>query len=161
MDNLPVEYIERKLHENIFLYNELLQCFYREKNALMNMDMESLWAISKEKDEFCSRINSVRLELIANVCPEPEKHNMMREMIIEIVPEKDKSRFHGLFITLRKLKAGIEAVRRANMDAADYSLKFLDEIISIISGQIRQEFIYNDRCRFDNQGGNLFLSREV
>lgn len=161
MDNLPFEYIERKLHEKIFLYNELLQCFRREKKALIDMDMESLWNISKDKDALCARIESVRMELSAKVFSESGTHNISNEIVIELAPEKDRLRFHALFITLQKLKTEIEAIRKANMNAADYSLKFLDEIISIISGQIRQEFVYNDRCGFEKTGGNLFLSREV
>lgn len=159
MDNLPVDQIERKLHEKIFLYNELLQCFHREKEALINMDMEFLWDVSKQKDELCERINCVQLELIARV--DPESGKLLSRKIIELAPEEDRSRFKALFITINKLKAEIELIRKSNMDAADCSLKFLDEIISIISGGIRQEFVYNDRCRFGNQGGNLYISREV
>jgi hypothetical protein len=161
MGKLPVDYIDRKLHEKIFLYNELLQCFHREKMALINMDLDSLWNISKNKDELCARIDSVRLELSAKIHSESGMQNMANEKLIELVPEDAKPRFHALFITLRKLKAEIGAIRKTNMDTAVCSLKFLDEIILIISGQIRQEFIYNDRCGFDNTGRNMFLSREV
>jgi hypothetical protein len=47
------------------------------------------------------------------------------------------------------------------MTFIDDSLNFMDEIISIITGETECRIIYNDKCRFSKSGPNLFLNREI
>jgi len=47
------------------------------------------------------------------------------------------------------------------MTVIDDSLDFMDEIISIITGETESRIIYNDKCRFSKLGPNLFLNREI
>ncbi|MDP2862613.1 MAG: flagellar protein FlgN [Desulfobacterales bacterium] len=161
MEETMVEYLEKSLYEKIFLYNDLLHCFKREKEALINMDLDNLWNISKEKDELCSKIDSIRQKIFSAVHFEPDQQHLAPALIMARVPVKDRAKFHELYYTLQKLKNEIDAIRELNVRAVDHSLKFLDEIISIISGQARQDVIYNDRCRLNQSKSNMILSREV
>jgi flagellar biosynthesis/type III secretory pathway chaperone len=161
MEEAIVEFLEKNLYEKIFLYNDLLLCFKKEKDALVNMDMDNLWNISKEKDELCSKIDSIRQKIFSAVGSEAGQQHLAPTMIMDFLPEKNRSKFHELYSTLRKLKNEIDALRELNVRAVDHSLKFLDEIISIITGQVRQDDIYNGRCRLNQSRSNMILSREV
>jgi len=161
MENTMVEFLEKSLYEKIFLYNDLLLCFKKEKEALINMDLDNLWNISKEKDELCVKIDSMRQKIFSAVHFEPDPQHPVPALIIARVPVKDRVKFHELYYTLLKLENEIDAIRELNMRTVDHSLKFLDEIISFISGQARQDVIYNDRCRLNQSRNNMILSREV
>lgn len=161
MEETMVGFLEKSLYEKIFLYNDLLLCFKKEKEALVNMDIDRLWNISKEKDELCSKIDSIRQKIFSAVGSKTDRQQFAPAMIMDLVPEKNRSKFHELYNTLRKLKNEIDAMRELNMHTVDHSLKFLDEIISIITGQVRQDVIYNGRCRLNQSRSNMILSREV
>jgi len=161
MEETTAEFLEKSLYEKIFLYNGVLLCFKKEKEALANMDMDNLWNISKEKDELCSKIDSIKQKIFSAVHFGPDQMHLTPALIMDIVPEKNRSKFHELYYTLRKLKNEIDAMRELNMHTVDHSLKFLDDIISIISGQVGQDVIYNGRCRLNQSRSNMILSREV
>lgn len=161
MEEATAEFLEKSLFEKIFLYDDLLFCFKKEKEALINMDMESLWNISKEKDELCSKIDNVRQKILSAVGPETDHKQFTPAHILGIIPEKSRSKFRELYHTLQKLKNEIDDLRELNMNAVDHSLKFLDEIISIITGQVRQDFVYNGRRRLSPSGSSMILNREA
>lgn len=161
MEETIAEFLEKNLCEKIFLYNDLLVCFNNEKEALINMDLDNLWSISKEKDELCSKINSIRQKILSAVHFESDQKHLVPALIISRMPAGDRAKFQKLCDTLQKLKNEIDAIRELNMRSVDHSLKFLDEIISIISGQARQDFIYNDTRRLNQSRSNMILSREV
>jgi len=161
MEETMVEFLENSLYEKILFYNDLLHCFKREKEALINMDLDNLWNISKEKDELCLKIESIRQKIFAAAHFEPGQRHLAPVLIMERLPVKARSKFYELYHTLNKLKNEIDAIRELNMRTVDHSLKFLDEIISIISGQTRQDVIYNDRRRLNQSRSNMILSREV
>jgi len=161
MEDAMIEFLEKSLYEKIFLYNDLLLCFKKEKEALADMDMDGLWNVSKEKDKLCLKIDSIKQEIFSAVVPETDQQHLTSSNIMELVPEKNRSKFHELFHTLRKLKNEIDAMREINIHTVDHSLKFLDEIISIITGQVRQDVMYDGRCRLNHSRSNMILSREV
>ncbi|MGB5157867.1 flagellar protein FlgN [Desulfobacterium sp. N47] len=175
MEDTIFEFLENGLHEEIFLYTELLNCFKKEREVLMNMDLDNLWNISKEKNDLCSRINSIEQNIFSIIRPKLDKkhfdrlekaadfkiYSQLPVLITEIADEKDKPKFHRLYYFLQKLKSEIDAMRKINTETVEHSLQFLDEIISIITGQVNQEVIYNNKRRFSHSGNKMFMSREV
>ncbi|RPH51320.1 MAG: hypothetical protein EHM85_07265 [Desulfobacteraceae bacterium] len=161
MKDAIIELYEKGLCEKILLYDDLLNCFKKEKEALINMDLDNLWNISKEKDELCLKIDSIRQKIFAAAHFEPGQRHLAPVLIMERLPVNARSKFYELYHTLNKLKNEIDAIRKLNVRTVDHSLKFLDEIISIISGQARQDVIYNDRRRLNQSRSNMILSREV
>ncbi|MFH2047328.1 MAG: flagellar protein FlgN [Pseudomonadota bacterium] len=175
MDNTIIELLENGLYEGISLYDELLACFKNEKEALANMDLDNLWDISKEKTKVCAKINFIEQKVFSAIRSKLERHHFAGSeqvadfnrwsqfpvLITEIIQEKDKPRFQKLYDTLQGIKSGIDTMRKVNTDTIEHSLQFLDEIISIITGQAHQEVIYNGRCRYNHSRNNVFMSREV
>jgi len=161
MENNVIGLVETLLFKKIMLYNDLLHYFKEERESLINIDLDKLWKISKEKEKACSEIISTRQEIMSVVGSKEDIKPFNLNRIMECIPVKFKTEFQNLYLRILKLKGEIEVLRIQNMTVIDDSLNFMDEIISIITGETESRIIYNDKCRFSRSGPNLFLNREV
>jgi FlgN protein len=161
MDTLVMDMIEKFFYKKIMLYNDLLHCFEAERKALIVIDINKLWELSKEKDEICEKITSIRTAIMTAVLPADDQDSFHLNRIMDAIPKKQKDKFEKLYLRILKLKGEIEILRKQNILYIDDSLKFMDEMISILTGETESDFIYNDRCHFKSSGPHLFLNREV
>lgn len=161
MDDTIIQSLEKLLYKKIMLYHDLLDCFNKERESLINIDLDNLWSISKEKEETCSQIESIRQEIISTVDPGIDEESFNPNRILDLIPGKSKAKFQKLYLTLIKLKTEIEVLRKENMIFIDDSLQFLDEMISIITGEETSKIMYNDKCHLRKSGANILISREV
>jgi hypothetical protein len=143
------------------LYNDLLHYFKEERESLISIDVDKLWRISKEKERACSEIASTRQEIMSAVGSKEDHNSFNLKRIMKYIPGKFKTDFQKLYLRILKIKGEIEVLRIQNMTVIDDSLNFMDEIISIITGETESRIIYNDKCRFSKSGPNLFLNREI
>lgn len=161
MEAFNVDSIEKLFYKKIMLYNDLLHCFEEERKFLISIDLNQLWRLSKEKDEICSHIKSIRREMSVAVNLETEQDAFNLNLVMDLIPGKYRDKFKKLYLRILKLKGEIEILRRQNILYIDDSLEFLDEMISIITGETESGYIYNDRCHFNESGSRSFLTREV
>ena len=161
MDDHRVQLLESLFHKKIILFNDLLHCLKNESESLINIDLDSLWTISKEKEDICSKIESIREEIASALNPRVDQSFLASHQILELLPEKHKATFWKLFQTLLKLEGEIEAIRKENMIFIDDSLQFLDEMMSILTGKTKSKILYNDKCHWSRSGANVLLSREA
>ena len=162
MDDMIIHSLERLFYRKIMLYNDLLHCFEKEREYLINIDLDRLWNISKEKEKICSRIASIREEIVSTIfSPKIDPQSFDLNQILGLIPRDERAKFHELYRTLIKLKGEIELLRKENMSHINDSLQFLDEILSILTGETKSEMMYNDKCHLSRSGTNIFLSREA
>jgi hypothetical protein len=161
MKALTIDTIEKLFYKKIMLYNDLLYCFEEERKSLIRIDLNKLWGLSKEKDEICAQIKSIRREMSVAVNLENEPDAFSLNLVMDLIPEKYTDKFKKLYLRILKLKGEIEILRKQNILYIDDSLEFLDEMISIITGETDSGYIYNDRCHFNKSGSRSFLAREV
>ncbi|MDY7037218.1 MAG: flagellar export chaperone FlgN [Thermodesulfobacteriota bacterium] len=161
MEEVIIQSIEKLFYEKILLYNDLLLCFMNEREALINIDLDKLWRISIEKEETCAKIKSVKQEIISAMNSETDQNHLDLNLTSEIIPKKKRVNFQKLNRTLIKLKSEIEVMRKENMIHINESLHFLDEMISIITGEDQPGLIYNDKCHINKSGPNILLRREI
>ena len=161
MEALTVDTIEKLFYKKIMLYNDLLYCFEEERKSLIRIDLNKLWGLSKEKDEICAQVKSIRREMSVAVNPENEKDSFNLNLVMDLIPGKYMDKFKKLYLRILKLKGEIEILRKQNILYINDSLEFLDEMISIITGETDSGYIYNDRCHFNKSGSRSFLAREV
>jgi hypothetical protein len=161
MENDVMSLVETLFFKKIMLYNDLLHYFKEERESLINIDLDKLWKISKEKEKACSEIISTRQEIMSVVGSKEDTKPFNLNRIMECIPVKFKTKFQNLYLRILKLKGEIEILRIQNMTVVDDSLNFMDEIITIITGEAESRMIYNDKCRFGKSEQNLFLNREV
>ncbi|HUT71845.1 MAG TPA: flagellar protein FlgN [Desulfatiglandales bacterium] len=161
MNENAVHLLEDLFQRKIILYDDLLRCLEKERESLVTINMDALWAISKEKEELCSKIESIRQEIVSVVDIDGQDSSLPLNRILGLVPEEKAGSFQGFFLTLVKLKNEIELSRKANMVFIKDSLRFLDEMISIITGGNKSKMVYDERSHLSKSGINCFLSREV
>jgi len=161
MDAITVDTIEKLFYKKIMLYNDLLYCFEEERKSLIKIDLNKLWVLSKEKDEICAQIKSLRREMSVAVFGEHKQNAFSINQVMDLIPEKYTDKFKKLYLRILKLKGEIEILRRQNIFYINDSLEFLDEMISIITEETDSGYIYNDRCHFNKSGSRSFLAREV
>jgi len=147
MDDHRVQSLVSLFHKKIILTNDLLHCLKKERESLINIDLDSLWSISKEKEEICSKIESIREEIVSALDPRIDQRFLTSHQILELLPEEHK--------------AEIEVIRKENMIFIDDSLQFLDEMMSILTGKTTSKILYNDKCHLSRSGANVLLSREA
>jgi hypothetical protein len=161
MKAFTIDTIEKLFYKKIMLYNDLLYCFEEERKSLIRIDLNKLWGLSKEKDEICAQIKSIRREMSVAVNLENDPDAFSLNLVMDLIPEKYTDKFKKLYLRILKLKGEIEILRKQNILYIDDSLEFLDEMISIITGETDSGYIYNDRCHFNKSGSRSFLAREV
>ena len=161
METFAVDTIEKLFYKKIMLYNDLLYCFEEERKSLIRIDLNRLWGLSKEKDEICAQIKSIRREMSVTVNLESEQGAFSLNQVMDLIPEKYSDKFKKLYLRILKLKGEIEILRKQNILYIDDSLEFLDEMISIITGETDSRYIYNDKCHYNKSGSRSFLAREV
>ncbi|MGA8179346.1 MAG: flagellar export chaperone FlgN, partial [Desulfobacterales bacterium] len=115
MDTLVVDRIETLFYKKIMLYNDLLYCFEAERKALIDIDINKLWELSKEKDEICEKVKSIRMAMMAAVHPAGDQESFHLNRIMDVVPRKQKDKFEKLYLRILKLKGEIELLRKQNI----------------------------------------------
>ena len=161
MEDEVIRLVEKLFFKKIMLYNDLLHYLKEERESLISIDLDKLWRISKEKEETCADIELTRQEIISAVSSKEDQKSFNLNRIMEFIPGRFKAKFQKLYLRILKIKGEIEVLRIQNMTFIDDSLNFMDEIISIITGEAESRIIYNDKCRFSKSGPNLFLNREI
>lgn len=161
MDKDTLQYLEEIFYKKILHYNDLRASFQREKAALIDLDMDVLWEVSREKEELCATIQGIRQELFS-VCSERGLGDVSNlGQVLDALPVENRAQFQALYHSISRLKGEIDAMRKENMSHVDNSLQFLDEIISVITGGDRGKPIYDDRSQLRKPANAVLLSREA
>ncbi len=161
MDERIIQALENLIYEKIILYNDLLLCLEKERETLIKIDMDDLWEISKEKEEICSKVSAIRQEIISTLGLEMDPKDYRPSRILEFIPRTDRARFQQSYVRLFDLKSEIEAIRKENMILINDSLQFLDEMVSVITGNDQSKMIYKDDGHIRKSANQMLLSREV
>ena len=161
MDNNGIQSFKDLLCQKIMLYNDLVDCFQKERKSLMDINLDQLWEISREKEKTCSRVKTIQEKIISSLKQDLDRKSYNLNDILELIPEKDRIEFHRLYIALAKVKKEVEELRKANMIYINDSLQFLDDMISIITGESKSRMMYNEQCQLSKSAGMKLLSREV
>jgi flagellar biosynthesis/type III secretory pathway chaperone len=154
--------LEKLFHRKIMLYNDLLHCLKKERESLVHIDLDNLWAVSKEKELICSSLESVRQEILSVVTdPNMVPRIFHLKQIVELIPSEHRTTFQRLNRTIINLKCEIDLLRKENMSLIDDSLHFLDEMVSILTGKMNPKSMYNEKCHLSRSTASLLLSREA
>lgn len=161
MEEPIVRLIDKLFYNKIMLYNDLLHCLKYERESLINIDLDKLWSISREKENVCANINATRQEIISAVVPQEDQKSFNLNRIMDLIPRECRAEFQKIYLRLIKLKSEVEVLRKENMAIVDDSMQFLDEMIAIINVNDGSRIVYNNKCNMTESGTNILLSREV
>ncbi len=153
--------LEALFQHKIMLYHDLRDCLQKEREFLIQLDLNQLWEISRQKDSLCTKLKSTRLSIMAALNRDVSETFPHLGEILAVIPKESGIIFQGMYQRLVRLKGEVEAFRKENMHYVDDSLHFIDEMIAIIAGESRNRETYDRRCRLKRPGNPLLLQREV
>jgi flagellar biosynthesis/type III secretory pathway chaperone len=154
--------IERQVEKKKQLYQKLKDCFEKERQALIRVDIDALWRISSEKETLCMEISQVKKELAdaaASFCPGPFDLNRF----YTVFPRTDRETFSISVRRISMLKKEIDLLRQHNMAFMNESLAFMDQIMTLLSGSGKNDgpAVYDRQCSFNSWKPVRFLRQEV
>ena len=161
MNETNLSCFEELLREKIVLYGRLRDCFLRERQCLISMEVDQLWALSDEKRQLCSKIESLREKILRQLQPDTKKESLDVNQIIREVPRERRESFQNLHLRLVELKAEIKNLRGGNKSFIEHSLQFLDEILSILTGEAMTQSLYDRSSTVRPMESRIHLSSEA
>lgn len=153
--------LERLFYDKVLLYDDLLHCFMRERDCLIRIDMDGLWNISREKNNLCERISSVRKDILSLLGLMPDADLFDLHQIIKTLPYESRAGFQAIALRIMKIKSEIESLRKDNKTLIDDALSFLDEMIFLLAGVDHSKTVYNKNRRLKKWDHNYMQGREV
>jgi len=162
MNQNDAQWIEQQVEKKKRLYQNLRTCFEKERQALIQVEIDGLWRISSEKDMLSMEISTVKKELadfVALFCSAPFDLNQL----FKVLPRTDRGAVSKSIREISVLKRQIDILRQCNMTYMNESLQFMDQIMAIISGTEKNSTpaVYNRQCAFNSQKPVRFLRQEV
>ncbi len=161
MNETMIPDLEGLLQEKILLYGQLRDCFVKERQCLITMKLDHLWALSDEKHQICSRIESLREEILRRAQPDKREERLDANRIVRELPHERRAGFQNLHFRLMDLKAEIENLRKENKAFIEHSLQFLDEMLSILTGEAMVQSLYDRRSAVRPMESRIHLSSEA
>ncbi|NVM21130.1 MAG: flagellar protein FlgN [Desulfobacterales bacterium] len=163
-----IETLEDLLHKKILLYQDLVAGLKREREALINTDMEALWEIADEKQSIVSDIEALRCKILTALSEVAIDHRMDVvsfdiARVCSFIPGTHSERIKEPYVSLVNLKSEIRKRSREHIVFIEESLRFLDELIGIIAGAADEPkpVYYNGRSLTGKRQANVLLHREV
>jgi hypothetical protein len=162
MNQDDVQWIEERIEKKKQLYQKLRDCFDKEREALIQVEIDALWKISSEKDAVCMEISQVKKELAdaaVSWCPPPFDLNRFYARL----PRTGRQTFSRSVRAITVLKKEIDMMRQHNMAFMNESLQFMDQVMVLLSGGGKNHgpAVYNRQCSFNSRKPVRFLRQEV
>lgn len=162
-----IQTLENLFHEKILLYQDLAECLKKERDVLINTDMDALWEIADEKQSVVSRIEAVRDKILSALSEAAIDHRMDAvsfdlARVYSLIPRMHGERIKKPYLSLVNLKGEIRRRSQENRVFIEECLSFLDELIGIIADTGKQNAVYDNGRSSRHKGqANLLLHREV
>ncbi len=163
MKEAVVQSIQKMIESKLSLYCDLRHCLNEERAALIQVNVENLWKISSRKDALCSKIALLRKDIAAVVSPWIDLNPFNLNDLLGVIPEDRIADMHRAGQAISCLKLEIDGLRKHNLIYINDSLRFLDDLMAIISTAAKPDTpqVYNRQCGFNQARATHFLSQEV
>jgi hypothetical protein len=161
MNEKMIQTIERLLLEKAQRYADLVECFKKERACLASLEIESLWTVSEEKKRLCAEIEALRSRIALAGSPGEGATAYGAQRVLDAVPATVRGSVRSILLRIQRLKKEVEILRRENRAFIDDSLDFLDEMISLLSGEGESQVVYTNKSRLRRSESLVTLSREV
>lgn len=158
--------MEALFHKKIMLYGDLSDILKQEKKSIMEIDIDSLWKISEEKQKIASDIDGVRRSILDALTEASIPHDMdvasfQISRILAVLPKGIGERLNKAYVTLLALKDEVQGFLEENKRFVREYLEVLDDLIGIITDVGGPEPVY-DKSRYPvKTATNLLLHQEV
>ncbi len=167
MKNIVTQ-IERKCHEKLMIYHELLNIFRKEKKSIINADVTALWKFSSEKHGKAEDIEKIRGEILKILNSADINHDMTEktfdfETVTGLFKGDDGFPLIDHLTMINRVKKQIQTAGNANRLFIEEYLATINDLVNVMTGNDSKAEIYNqsrNSGKIRNRENRLF-SREV
>ncbi len=160
--------IEKKCHEKLMVYHDLLNIFRKEKKSIVNGDVTALWQFSSEKHKKAKEIEQIR-DSILNILKITEmKHDLGHKTfelakVIGLFSGTDLKCLTESMIVINRVKKQIQVVGEANSLFIQENLATINDLVDVVVGNTCNTALYNSKSGFSKNRDNdtVLISREV
>ncbi len=160
--------VEKLLLENLSLFKELKEVFLKERDCIVNIDIESLWKIIKQKKEIGLAIALLREKFFSifeecSVQTDTDIKSFTLAKVIKTlsVPDKIKSGFFKLKARIETEQDDIKAIAHANSQHVNSYLLVIDDVFSTIMNVTEENQYKGSGAVANCKKGNCLLRQEV
>lgn len=160
--------IKEMLQEKISLYQKLLGILSREKRYIVDMDLDSLWKITEEKQKLARSIEGVKERILYITGQQPAIHESGRgvpdlDTVISNlpVPKDAKSDMKKTKIDLDALKKEVSLAASENKEYVEEYLGVIQDIFSKATEKATERKYSSSGSVKQNQQSNHFIRAEV
>ncbi len=144
--------IEKAYRKEVTLLQDLLECLGLERDHLVDLNLESLWALMEGKKTVLKSIEETREEIQVLIKAKEKARGTSQEIQHLKVFFSRK---------IERLKEEIGARVRENVSFIQDTLGFIHEMISILATGVQPEPVYGPARRTPNESASLIYHREV
>ncbi len=160
--------IAQMLNEKLSLYKKLNALLQREKDCIVNIDIDALWKISGEKKKIVLKIHGLKEKIIESVRQEscakdPDAGEFGLSYLLRSLALSSDARKQ-----LRQIKLGLDRekneLNRAAADNKKYVQEYLmviDDIMSVFAGEAENPRYRNTGTMPDSRVSNCLIHAKV
>ena len=161
MNDDTIRQLRALLDEKLKRYTDLHGCFHEEKASLIDIDVDRLWQLSRRKEAICKKIELIRQRIARTFISGRQFSGRDLKTIINSLPSGKEGDISILWRRILQLKREIDNMRKENLQYVRQSLRFLDEILSTITGDAATETRYGVNRKLQKRFTASLLSREI
>ena len=140
------ERMEDANRTKVSLMRALVDCLDLEREHLVNLDVKSLWSLMEEKHRILNSIVKVDEEI--SICTAAGV-------------EEERRTGQAFSKDIKRLKREIGARVHENVSFIEETLRFFDEIVSVLASGGRAEYCYEPALKRNRASSSLIFEREV
>ncbi len=160
--------IEKKCHEKLMVYHDLLNIFRKEKKSIVDGDVTALWQFSSEKHKKAKKIEQIRGSIL-NILEFAEiKHGFDHKTfelakVVGLFSGSDLKYLTENMLAINRVKNQIQITGKANSLFIQEYLATINDLVDVVVGNTGDTALYNSKRGFSKNRDNktVLISREV
>lgn len=144
--------VEKLLEEEFSLYMDLQNTLEEEKNNVVDMDIDSLWATIEKKKKIVIEIDRVEKNISLVLKKRAGELNLSHSPLklsdfIKKLPVSNEIKSR-----LRKMKTGLETIKKSILARASANKKYINESLSVINDIFSLAVDTANKKQYNNYG---------
>jgi flagellar biosynthesis/type III secretory pathway chaperone len=152
--------------EKLMLYQELAEVLTKEKQWIVNADVDELWRVSDAKRAIASKIDVIRTRILSMLTDAGIDHKMIPETfqnsrLITLLPAALRKQLAGTLLSLGMVKQEVRSLSRDNKQYIESYLSMLDDLMSVLTGRAATPSSYGSHQKMLKANSPMLFHQEV
>jgi flagellar biosynthesis/type III secretory pathway chaperone len=152
--------------EKLMLYKELADVLAKEKQWIVNADVDELWRVSDAKRAIASKIDVIRTRILRMFTEAGIEHKMIPETFqnsraISFLPVALREQLSGTLLSLGMVKQEVRSLSRENKQYIESYLSMLDDLMSVLTGRAETPSTYTSHQKVPETNSPMLFHQEV